>query len=224
MDTLKLLWDFAFHLDHHLRYLLQEFGGWTYLILFLVIFCETGLVVTPFLPGDSLLFTLGSFAALGALDYTALLILLTLAAILGDSLNFAIGARIGERAYSGEIRWIRRDYLERTHAFFLRHGRKTIILARFVPIIRTYAPFVAGIGRMPYPFFLTANIAGGVIWVAGILTLGYLFGNLPWVKEHFSQVILGIIILSLLPLFLAAIRRGKKGENLLKESAQSGGS
>lgn len=209
-SILSQLYEFIFHLDRHIAYLLKEYGSLTYLILFLVIFCETGLVITPFLPGDSLLFTLGTFTAVHALDFPLLGTLLTLSAILGDTVNYAIGFKIGERAYTSEIRWIRKDYLERTRAFFARHGRKTIILARFIPILRTFAPFVAGVGRMPYGYFLLANVAGGILWVWSILSLGHFFGNLPWVKAHFSQVILGIILLSLVPLLFGFLN--PKGE------------
>lgn len=205
-DLFTKIYEFTFHLDEYIRYLLSEFGTFTYLILFLVIFCETGLVITPFLPGDSLLFTLGTFTGIGALNFPLLGLLLNLAAILGDTVNYSIGYRIGRRAFTGKIPWIRQDHLLKTEAFFQRYGRKTIVIARFVPIVRTYAPFVAGVARMPYLYFLFANIFGGTLWIWLIISLGHFFGNIPWVQRNFSTVILGIILLSLMPLFLEILR------------------
>jgi membrane-associated protein len=185
---------------------ISEYGTWTHLILFLIVFCETGLVVTPFLPGDSLLFAAGTFAALGALDLWMMVLLLIGAAILGDTVNYWVGAYIGPRAFGGNLRFLRQEYLDRTHAFYERHGGKTIILARFVPIIRTFAPFVAGVGAMTYPRFLTYNVVGAVLWVGLFVLGGYFFGNIPTVRENFTLVILAIIALSVLPIAVEAIR------------------
>jgi membrane-associated protein len=198
--------DLFLHLDEHLNQIVTAYGVWTHLILFAIVFAETGLVVTPFLPGDSLLFAAGALAALGSLDLWLLVALLIGAAILGDTVNYWVGAWIGPRAFSGNVKFLRKDYLERTHAFYERHGGKTIILARFIPIIRTFAPFVAGVGAMSYPKFITYNIAGAVLWVGLFVPLGYFFGNMPTVKENFSLVILAIIAISVMPIAVEAIR------------------
>ncbi len=199
MQIISELVDFILHLDVHLNAIIQNFGIWTYLILFLIIFLETGVVVTPFLPGDSLLFAAGSFAALGSLNVWALFILLTLAAILGDTLNYWIGHYVGPRAFSGNVRFLKKEYMDRTHGFYEKHGGKTIILARFIPIIRTFAPFVAGIGAMDYPRFFLFNVTGAVLWVSLFTFGGYFFGNLPFVQDNFTFVILVIIVISVLP-------------------------
>jgi len=200
MDLIRQLVDVVLHLDRHLSTVIQDYGMWTYLILFLIIFCETGLVVTPILPGDSLLFAVGTFAARGALDVGAVLLLLSLAAVAGDTLNYAIGYRVGPQIFRREgVRFLNREYLDRTHRFYERHGAKTIVIARFVPIIRTFAPFVAGIGQMGYGRFVTYNVAGGVAWIAALVLGGYAFGNIPVVKENFTLVIFAIIALSILP-------------------------
>jgi membrane-associated protein len=199
MEIISDLVDFILHLDVHLNSIIKNFGIWTYLILFLIIFLETGVVVTPFLPGDSLLFAAGSFAALGSLNVFALFILLTLAAILGDTLNYWIGHFIGPRAFSGNSRFLKKEYMDRTHEFYEKHGGKTIILARFIPIIRTFAPFVAGIGAMDYPRFFFYNVIGAVLWVSIFTFGGYFFGNLPFVRDNFTIVILVIILISVLP-------------------------
>jgi membrane-associated protein len=206
MDFVQSVMDLFLHLDDHLSQVIAAYGVWTHLILFLIVFAETGLVVTPFLPGDSLLFAAGTFAALGSLDLWLLVVLLIGAAILGDTVNYWVGAWIGPRAFSGNVRFLRKDYLDRTHAFYEKHGGKTIILARFVPIIRTFAPFVAGVGAMSYPKFITYNIVGAVLWVGLFVPLGYFFGNFPAVKENFTLVILAIIAISVLPIALEAIR------------------
>jgi membrane-associated protein len=206
MDFVRSAVDLFLHLDQHLNRIVTDYGVWTHLILFAIVFAETGLVVTPFLPGDSLLFAAGALAAIGSLDLWLLVVLLIGAAILGDSVNYWVGAWIGPRAFSGNVRFLRKDYLERTHAFYEKHGGKTIILARFVPIIRTFAPFVAGVGAMSYPKFITYNIAGAVLWVGLFVPLGYFFGNMPTVKENFSLVILAIIALSVMPIAVEAIR------------------
>jgi membrane-associated protein len=200
MDFLLTLIDIIIHLDQHLITVTEMFGVWTYVILFLVIFCETGLVITPILPGDSLLFGLGALAAIGALDMAWMFPLLCIAAILGDSVNYAIGHYIGPRIFDQErIRFFKREHLVRTHEFYERHGGKTIIIARFIPIIRTFAPFVAGIGSMTYPRFLAFNVIGGIAWVALFLFGGYFFGNLPFVKQNFTLIVIAIIVLSVLP-------------------------
>jgi membrane-associated protein len=206
MDLLPRIIDLFLHLDQHLGQLISQYGTWTHLILFLIIFCETGLVITPFLPGDSLLFAAGTFAALGALDLGLLVLLLIVAAIVGDTVNYWIGAYIGPRAFSGDIRFLRKEYLERTHAFYEKHGGKTIIMARFVPIIRTFAPFVAGVGGMSYPRFITYNVVGAVLWVGLFVLGGYFFGNISVVRENFTLVILAIIAISVLPIVVEALR------------------
>jgi membrane-associated protein len=208
MDTLKTLIDIFLHLDTYLADIIARYGTWTYGILFAVIFLETGLVVTPFLPGDSLLFAAGTFAALGSFNIWLLIGLLAVAAVAGDTVNYWIGHQLGDRAYS--ITWIRKEHLDRTHAFFEKHGGKTIILARFVPIVRTFAPFVAGIGRMSYGHFLMYNVVGGIVWVVGLTFAGYFFGNIPVVREHFEFVIIAIVVISVMPMVIEGwkIRRG----------------
>jgi membrane-associated protein len=206
MDLLRSVIDLFLHLDQHLSRVIADYGVWTHLILFVIVFAETGLVVTPFLPGDSLLFAAGTFAALGSLDLWLVVVLLVAAAILGDTVNYWLGAWVGPRAFSGNIRFLRKDYLDRTHAFYEKHGGKTVILARFVPIIRTFAPFVAGVGAMSYPKFITYNVVGAVLWVGLFVPAGYFFGNIPAVRKNFTLVILAIIALSVLPIALEAIR------------------
>ena len=210
MDLLRTAIDFFLHLDKHLAEIIANYGVWTNLILFLIVFAETGLVVTPFLPGDSLLFAAGTFAALGSLDPAILILLLSAAAILGDTVNYWVGAYIGPRAFSGEIRWLRKEYLDRTHAFYEKHGGKTIILARFIPIIRTFAPFVAGVGTMTYSRFLLYNVVGGVVWVTLFVLAGYYFGNLPAVRQNFSYVILAIIVISVMPIVLEFMKSRRR--------------
>ena len=211
MDLFRTIVDLFLHLDKHLSQVISHYGGWTNLILFLIVFAETGLVVTPFLPGDSLLFAAGTFAALGALDVRLLLVLLVAAAIIGDTVNYWVGAWIGPRAFSGRVRWLRKDYLDRTHAFYEKHGGKTIIIARFIPIIRTFAPFVAGVGAMSYGKFLLYNVVGAVLWVGLFVLGGFFFGNIPVVKENFTIVILAIIAISVMPIVLEAVR-ARRGE------------
>jgi membrane-associated protein len=211
MDLFRSIIDLFLHLDEHLSQVISQYGVWTNLILFLIVFAETGLVITPFLPGDSLLFAAGTFAALGALDVRVLLVLLMVAAIIGDTVNYWVGAWVGPRAFSGRVRWLRKDYLDRTHAFYEKHGGKTIIIARFVPIIRTFAPFVAGVGAMTYGKFLLYNIVGAVLWVGLFVLAGFFFGNIPVVKENFTIVILAIIAISVLPIAYEALR-ARRGE------------
>jgi membrane-associated protein len=200
MDLIHMFIDYFLHLDRHLNVVIQMYGMWTYLILFLIVFCETGLVVTPILPGDSLLFAAGAFAASGALQVQPLFLLLSIAAIGGDTVNYWAGHMIGPKIFQQEkIRFMKKEYLDRTHEFYERHGGKTIILARFIPIIRTFAPFVAGIGRMTYLHFISYNVVGGIAWIALFIFGGYFFGNIAVVKEHFTLVILAIIFISILP-------------------------
>ena len=206
MEFLQHALDFFMHLDVHLAEIIERFGAGAYGILFLIVFCETGLVVTPLLPGDSLLFAAGSFAALGSFSLVPLMLLLMAAAILGDTVNYWIGARIGERAFSGKVRFLKQAHLVRTQEFYQRDGGKTILLARFVPIVRTFAPFVAGVGRMNYPRFLAYNVGGAVLWVSLFTLAGYFFGNIPAVKSNFTLVILAIIGLSVLPIIVELIR------------------
>ncbi len=198
MEFVKFLVDLFLHLDKYLGKIISDYGAWTYGMLFVVIFIETGLVVMPFLPGDSLLFAAGTFAALGKLNIFYVAGLLMIAAVLGDSVNYSIGHYLGDRAYN--IKWIKKEYLDKTHAFFEKHGGKAIFLARFVPIVRTFAPFVAGIGKMNYAYFATYNIAGGVSWVALFAFTGYFFGTLPFVQKNFEYVIVVIILISVLPM------------------------
>ncbi len=202
MEQIKFLFDLFLHLDTYLAGIISQYGAWTYGILFFVIFMETGLVVTPFLPGDSLLFAAGTFAALGSMNIYLLAGLLIGAAILGDTVNYSIGHYLGERAYN--IKWLKKEYFDKTHAFFQKHGGKTIFLARFVPIVRTFAPFVAGIGNMSYGYFITYNFVGGITWVLLFTFAGYLFGNIPFVKNNFELVIIVIILISLIPIFTEA--------------------
>jgi membrane-associated protein len=206
VDFVGTLIDFILHLDQHLAEIIATYGLWTYGLLFLIVFFETGVVVTPFLPGDSLLFAAGAFAGLGSLNPWILFASLSLAAIAGDTVNYGVGRIIGPRAFSGKIRWLRQDYLHRTERFYERHGGKTIALARFVPIIRTFAPFVAGIGHMRYSRFLAYNVGGGITWVGLFVLGGFYFGNLPAVKANFSLVVMGIILVSVLPIVVEVLR------------------
>jgi len=198
MEQIKYLIDLFLHLNEYLANIINQYGGWTYGILFFVIFMETGFVVTPFLPGDSLLFAAGAFAAIGSLNIYYLLGLLMVAAILGDTVNYSIGHYLGDRAYN--IKWIKREYFDKTHAFFEKHGGKTIFLARFVPIVRTFAPFVAGIGKMSYTYFITYNFVGGIVWVLLFTLTGFFFGNIPFVQKNFEFVIIAIILVSVVPM------------------------
>ena len=206
MDVIRQLVDFILHIDIHLAELIARYGTGTLVLLFLIVFAETGLVVTPFLPGDSLLFAAGAFAARGALDIGLLVPILLVAAILGDTVNYWIGHKIGRRAFSGKIPFIKQEYLQRTESFYERHGGKTIILARFVPIIRTFAPFVAGIGTMSYARFIVYNVVGAMLWVVLFTVGGYFFGNLPMVQRNFKLVILAIIVVSVMPIVVEFVR------------------
>ena len=206
MEFIKHFVDLFLHLDVHLSELIAAYGTWTYGILFGIIFCETGLVVTPFLPGDSLLFAAGTFAGIGSLNPGFLFLLLFSASVLGDTTNYWVGRFIGTRAFSGNLRFLKQEHLNKTRAFYDRHGRKTVILARFLPIIRTFAPFVAGVGEMPYSRFLSFSLVGSAAWVGLFVGAGYFFGNIPVVRSHFSIVVMGIITVSLLPLLIEALK------------------
>ncbi len=211
MELLAALWDFAVHLDVHLAAFVAEHGRWVYALLFVIIFIETGLVIWPFLPGDSLLFVVGTLAAAGGMDIGLVMALLVAAALTGDNVNYWIGRWAGPRVFRQESsRWFSRKHLERTHAFYERHGGKAIIIARFVPIVRTYVPFVAGIGTMPYARFLAFSVAGALLWVVSLCLLGYWFGNIPAVKQNLGAVIVLIVAVSVMPIaveFLRARRR-----------------
>lgn len=200
MELVTTFIDFFMHLDKHLDVIIQNYGVWTYLLLFLIIFCETGLVVTPLLPGDSLLFAAGTFAAIGSLKVGWLYVLLSIAAVGGDTVNYWIGHYVGPKVfYKEDVRFLNKKYLDRTHEFYEKHGGKTIIIARFIPIIRTFAPFVAGIGKMTYGRFISYNVFGGLAWIAVFTFGGYFFGNIPTVRNNFTLVILAIIFISVLP-------------------------
>jgi membrane-associated protein len=202
MEAIKPILDVFLHLDEQLKGVIDAWGPWTYVLLFVIILCETGLVVTPFLPGDSLLFAAGAMAALHpeSLGIVPLLVLLSIAAVLGDTLNYAIGRAIGPRAFAFDTWFLKHEHLAKTQAFYERHGGKTIVLARFVPIVRTFAPFVAGVGRMEYARFLYYNVVGGLAWVLICTVAGYFFGNIPAVKKHFELVVVGIVLVSVLPI------------------------
>lgn len=211
MAWIRQLIDFVLHIDVHLSAIIQAYGAWTYLILFGIVFCETGLVVTPFLPGDSLLFAAGTFAALGAMDPLSLIGLLCVAAVVGDTVNYWIGHWVGPEVFRKDSgRFFKREHLERTHRFYEKHGGKTIILARFVPIVRTFAPFVAGVGRMSYFQFILYNVVGGVAWVVLFAGAGYFFGNIPLVRKRFTVVILAIVVISVLPMVVEVLRHRRE--------------
>ncbi len=211
VEVFRYAVDVVLHLDRYLQAIIQDYGVWTYLILFLIVFCETGLVVTPFLPGDSLLFAVGTFAAIGALDLGLCLGLLFVAAVSGDAVNYAIGARVGPAIFRrDDVRFLNRKHLQRTHEFYERHGPLTIVIARFVPIVRTFAPFVAGVGRMTYGRFAVYNVSGAALWIVGLVLAGYAFGNIPVVRRNFSVVVLAIIALSILPAVVEAWRQRRR--------------
>jgi membrane-associated protein len=213
MDFILKLVDFILHIDVYLSDIITHYGAWTYGLLFFVIFLETGFVITPFLPGDSLIFAAAAFAARGALNPWVLFILMAIAAFAGDTANYWIGHAIGAKAYTGEVKWIKKEYMERTHAFFEKHGGKTIFLARFVPIIRTFTPFVAGVSKMPYRYFITWNLIGGITWVATFTLLGFFFGNIPFVQKNFELVIIAIILISLVPAVTEALKARREAKN-----------
>lgn len=208
MDLLNYLLDFILHIDKHLLEIVSNYQTWTYLILFLIIFCETGLVITPFLPGDSLLFAAGTIAAMegNPLSIIPLILLLITAAFIGDNTNYFIGRFLGHKVYEKNYRLIKREYLDKTHAFYEKHGRITIIIARFMPILRTFAPFVAGVGTMHYIRFITFSILGNILWVSLFCSGGYFFGNIPVIQTNFTFAILAIIFISLIPMIIAIIK------------------
>lgn len=220
MEYLKQLIDWVLHLDKHLGEVIRDYGTWTYLILFAIVFCETGLVVTPFLPGDSLLFAAGTLASSdetgGVINVHLLVFLLIVAAVVGDTVNYHVGYYVGPKVFTGKSRFLKKEHLDRAHAFYEKYGAKAIVLARFVPIVRTFVPFVAGIGKMSYTTFITYNVIGGVVWVALLTYAGYLFGGHPVVKKNFSLVILAIIVISILPMVIEFLRAkyGKHGTTL----------
>jgi len=208
METLASLWDIALHLDQHLAAFLAQHGAWVYALLFVIVFCETGLVVTPFLPGDSLLFVVGALAATGGISPEVAAATLVCAALCGDNVNYWIGRWLGPRVFGApDARWFNARHLAYTEAFYERHGGKAIVIARFVPIVRTYVPFVAGVGRMRYARFLAFSVGGALLWVVSLVAAGYFFGNLPVVRNNLTLAILGVIALSLLPVALATLRR-----------------
>jgi membrane-associated protein len=206
MEYIRFFIDFILHIDKHLFQIVNDYNNGTYLILALIVFCETGLVVTPLLPGDSLLFAAGAVAATGALSLALLIIILFAAAFAGDNTNYFIGRFIGPKVFDRDYRLLKRKYLQKTHAFYEKHGGKTIIIARFMPIIRTFAPFVAGVGTMHYPRFISFSLLGNLFWIVGFTLLGYFFGNLPAVKQNFTLVIFGIILLSLTPPLIGILK------------------
>jgi len=211
MEYITFLIDFILHIEVHLDQIIRDYQSWTYAIIFLIIFLETGVVVTPFLPGDSLLFALGAFAAKGSFDFWIMSILLIIAAIIGDSVNYSIGRYFGKKFLELEkIPLIKKAHIEKAHSFYEKHGPKTIILARFIPIVRTFAPFVAGIGEMNYSKFMSYNVIGAILWVMSFMTLGYVFGNLQIVQSNFKLVILAIIVLSILPGVIEFVREKRR--------------
>jgi membrane-associated protein len=210
MNLLLKIIDFILHVDIYLNDIITHYGAWTYGLLFFIIFMETGFVVTPFLPGDSLIFAAATFAARGAFNPWLLFTLLASAAVVGDNVNYWIGHAVGSKAYTGEVKWIKKEYMERTHAFYKKHGGKTIFMARFVPIIRTFSPFVAGVSKMPYGYFITWDVIGGVTWVATFTLLGFFFGNIPFVRDNFELVIIAIILISLVPAVVGGLKAGRE--------------
>jgi len=213
MEMILKFFDMLLHLDKYIDLLIRDYGMWTYLIFFIIVFCETGLVVTPFLPGDSLLFVAGTFAALGSLNLTWLLVILSAAAILGDTINYWIGNYIGPKVFQMQnSRVFRKEYLDRTHQFYEKYGPITIVIGRFIPIIRTFAPFLAGVGSMTYGKFLTYNVVGGILWIASFTLGGYFFGNLPFVRKNFTAVIIAIIIISVMPTVIEYMRQRRQAK------------
>lgn len=206
MDYILNLIDFIIHIDKHLDAITTQYGFWTYLVLFVIVFCETGLVVTPILPGDSLLFAGGAIAARGTLNPHLMAATLIVAAVIGDAVNYTIGHYLGPKVLTSNSRIFRREYIDKTHRFYERYGGKTIIFARFVPIVRTFAPFLAGVGEMTYAKFALYNVAGGILWVCSFVYAGYFFGNVPVVKNNFTLVILGIIVVSIMPAAIEFVR------------------
>ncbi len=210
MEFIHSIAGFLFHIDKYLNFIIEHTGAWSYVLLFLVIFAETGLVVTPFLPGDSLLFAAGAVAVSGSFNIMGLFLVLSAAAILGDSFNYLVGKQIGEKMLKGHSRFLKKEYLDRTHKFYEKYGGKTIVLARFVPVVRTFAPFVAGVGKMSYAYFLSYNVIGGLLWVSTFIFGGFFFGNMPVIKDNFSITIFAIVILSVLPIIIEIWKHRRK--------------
>lgn len=217
METVQFVVDIFLHIDEHLNVIITNYGAWSYALLFAIIFMETGFVVTPFLPGDSLLFAAGTFAALGSLNVYFLWLLLFAAAVLGDTVNYWIGHTVGTSVFDRNYRFLKREHLERTQAFYEKHGGKTIVLARFVPIVRTFAPFVAGVGMMSYGRFIFYNVFGAFIWTGLFLFLGFFFGNIPFVRRNFEIVIPAIILISVLPMLVEYVRGRNRRRQLQAE-------
>lgn len=211
MELIRQAIDVILHLDRHLGELIRQYGGWTYFILVAIVFCETGLVVTPFLPGDSLLFAAGALAATGVMNVWVLYVLLCIAAVVGDTVNYWIGSALGVRVFKDDAKILKTEYLRRTERFYQKYGGKTIIIARFIPIVRTYAPFVAGAARMDYGRFIAYNVAGGLLWITLFLWGGFFFGNIPFVKENFGVVVIAIILLSVLPAVVEVVKARREG-------------
>ncbi len=209
LELFKFILDFILHIDKHLAELVTNYQTWTYLILFLIVFCETGLVITPFLPGDSLLFASGAIAAMPGNPINIIVVMAVFfgAAFLGDNTNYFIGKLLGKTVYEKNYRLIRREYLDKTHLFYEKHGGKTLIIARFMPIIRTFAPFVAGVGTMKYLRFISFSLAGNILWVSLFCLAGYFFGNIPFVQKNFTVIIVGIILISLMPPVVAIVKQ-----------------
>ncbi|MBC3888906.1 DedA family protein [Acetobacterium paludosum] len=213
MDTIMYLINFIMHLDQSLYGIIQNYGFWTYLILFIIIFCETGLVVTPFLPGDSLIFASGALSAMGSLNVVAFFITFLLAAVIGDTVNYSIGKAIGNKILeNGKNKFVKKEYIVKAHKFYEKYGSLTIVIGRFIPIIRTFVPFVAGMGEMHYVKFIGYNILGGFLWVTLFLTGGYLFGNIPIIKDNFTFVLIAIIVISVLPAFVVFLKERKNAD------------
>ena len=219
MSAISTLLEFILHIDVHLAAIIAQYGTSTYVLMFLIIFAETGIVFTPFLPGDSLLFTLGAFAAQGILNLPLLLILLSVAAILGDTANYWIGSYLGKKIIAKN--WIKQKHIEKTEQFYHKHGKKTIILARFIPIVRTFAPFMAGVGKMNYSTFLLNNIIGGILWVCAFTLIGYFFGNFQFVQDHFGSFVIGVILVSFIPLVYEIIKSRREAKQEAKKNQQN---
>lgn len=220
MDLAATLFDLFINLDDKIGFIILRYGALTYLLIFLIVFLETGVVVTPFLPGDSLLFVVGTFASQGSLDVGLLVVVLCVAAVLGDSVNYQIGRFLGPRVFKSNARFLNQENLERTQQFYQKHGGNTIILARFIPVIRTYAPFVAGVGSMNYRKFLFYNVIGAVAWVILLVFAGYFFGNLPLVRDNFTLVILAIIVISVMPAVVSYLKNETGGTNAKKSNSK----
>ncbi|MBV9773668.1 MAG: DedA family protein [Gemmatimonadetes bacterium] len=216
MELIRHFVDYFLHLDKHLAELIREYGTWTYAILALIVFCETGLVVTPFLPGDSLLFAAGALAATGAMNVGLLAVILMAAVVVGDNVNYWIGHTVGTRVFRDDARVLKTEYLRRTEGFYEKYGGKTIVIARFIPIVRTYAPFVAGASRMKYPRFLAYSVAGGALWIVLFVFAGYFFGNIPAVKENFGIVIIAIILISVVPAVIEVVKGRREASRAAK--------